>query len=72
MSEFPSIRPQQIIRAIKKAGFIIERTKGSYIQMKKGNLLVTIPYHTRFLSPTTLQSILRQSRLSIEELKLLL
>jgi len=40
--------------------------------MKKGNLLVTIPYHKRDLSRNTLQSILRQSRLSIEDLKTLL
>ena len=28
MSEFLSLRPQQLIRALKKAGFSIERTKG--------------------------------------------
>ncbi|NLJ39559.1 MAG: type II toxin-antitoxin system HicA family toxin [Candidatus Atribacteria bacterium] len=43
MSEFLSLRPQQLIRALKKAGFSIERTKGGHIQMKRGNLLVTIP-----------------------------
>ncbi len=72
MSEFLAFRPQQLIRALKKAGFNIERTKGSHVQMKRGNLLVTIPYHNRDLSRSTLQSILRQSRLSIEELKTLL
>ena len=41
MSEFLALRPQQLIRALKKAGFSIERTKGSHIQMKKGKLLVT-------------------------------
>lgn len=36
--------------------------------MKKGNLLVMISFHSRDLNPTTLKSILRQARISVEDL----
>ena len=36
--------------------------------MKNGNLLATIPVHPGDISPATLRSILRQTKLSIEEL----
>lgn len=45
---------------------------GRHLQIKKGNLLVTIPIHPKDLHTGTLASILRQARLNPEELRQLL
>jgi predicted RNA binding protein YcfA (HicA-like mRNA interferase family) len=68
MAKLPVVKPIQLIKALKKIEFIEVRQKGSHVQMKKGNLLVTVPLHTRDINPATLKSILRQARLSTKEL----
>jgi len=67
MSKLPAVKPSDIIRVLEGIGFYKIRQKGSHLQMKRGNLLVTIPVHTKDLNTGTLRSILRQARLSIEE-----
>ena len=39
MPELPVVKPRKVIRALEKAGFIKIRTRGSHVQMKKGNCL---------------------------------
>lgn len=68
MPKYPVIKPKELIKALKKAGFYEVRSKGSHLQLKKGNLLVTVPYHNNDLKIETFKSILRQSKLSIDEL----
>ena len=68
MLKLPQVRPKELIRALGRLGFHIIRQKGSHAQLKKGNLLVTVPVHNRDLNPGTLHSILRQSKLTVEEL----
>lgn len=68
MPKLPVIKPREIIKVLKKLDFIEVRQKGSHIQMKKGNLLVTIPFHNKDLNTTTLKSILRQAKISVDEL----
>ncbi len=72
MPDLPVVKPRAVIKALQKAGFILIRTKGSHCQLKKANLLVTVPLHNRDLQKSTLASILRQARISIEELSSLL
>ena len=67
MPKLPVVKPKEALRALEKAGFAVIRQKGSHIQLKKTNLLVTLPMHTGDLNPQTLKSILRQAKLSIEE-----
>jgi len=57
---------------LEKAGFRQVRQKGSHIQFKRGNLLVTVPNHPGDINPQVLKSILRQAQLSVEELENLL
>jgi len=72
MPKLPAVKPAEIIRVLEKTGFYRVRQRGSHLQMKRGNLLVTIPIHSGDLNPGTLRSILRQAKLEIEEfLKLL-
>lgn len=68
MPKLPVVKPERLIKALKKIDFIEVRQKGSHIQMKRGNLLVTVPFHNKDLNPTTLKSILRQAKISTEEL----
>ena len=69
MPKLPVVKPERLINALKKIEFIVVRKKGSHVQLKKGNLLVTVPFHNRDLNLTTLKSILRQAKISVDELK---
>jgi len=63
------VRPKQLVAALKRLGFYEVRHRGSHLQLKRGNLAVTVPMHAEDLVPGTLRSILRQARLTVEELK---
>ncbi|MHB8778286.1 MAG: type II toxin-antitoxin system HicA family toxin [Anaerolineales bacterium] len=51
MPKLPVLKPRQTIAALEKAGFRKVRQKGSHIQFKRGNLLVTVPNHPGDLNP---------------------
>ncbi|MBI3808090.1 MAG: type II toxin-antitoxin system HicA family toxin [Nitrospirae bacterium] len=68
MPRLPALKPKEITRALERAGFYLVRQRGSHAQYKKGNLLVTVPMHTGDLNPVTLRSIIRQAKMTIEEL----
>lgn len=68
MPKYPVLKPKEIIRILEKLGFVRIRSRGSHVQYKKGNLLVTVPFHNRDLRQETLKSILRQTQLTVEEL----
>jgi predicted RNA binding protein YcfA (HicA-like mRNA interferase family) len=59
---------QRVVRALLRLGFVQERQEGSHVRLSKNNLRVTVPNHPA-LAPKTLQSILRQAQLAIEQLK---
>ena len=69
MPKLPVLKPKEVVKALQRLGFVVVRSKGSHLQLKKGNLLVTIPIHNKDLKCETLKSILRQAKISIEELK---
>ncbi|MBA3063122.1 MAG: addiction module toxin, HicA family [Atribacteria sp.] len=69
MPKLPVLKPTEVVRALQRLGFVVVRSKGSHLQLKKGNLLVTIPIHNKDLKPETLKSILRQAKICIEELE---
>ncbi|MEK6580855.1 MAG: type II toxin-antitoxin system HicA family toxin [Nitrospirota bacterium] len=72
MPKLPALKPHEVIRVLENVGFYKVRQKGSHLQMKRGNLLVTIPIHSGDLNPGTVKSILRQAKLETNEfLKLL-
>lgn len=72
MPKLPVLKPRQVIAALEKAGFRQVRQKGSHVQFKRGNLLVTVPNHPGDLNPHVLKSILRQAQMSTEEFEALL
>ena len=67
MPKLPVLKPRQVIAALEKAGFRQVRQKGSHVQFKRGNLLVTVPNHPGDLNPQVLRSMLRQSQMTSEE-----
>jgi predicted RNA binding protein YcfA (HicA-like mRNA interferase family) len=68
MAGLPIVTPGKLVAALKRLGFYQVRQKGSHLQLKRGNLLVTVPVHPGDLSPGVLRSILRQARLTPKEL----
>jgi predicted RNA binding protein YcfA (HicA-like mRNA interferase family) len=66
---------RQIVRALRRSGFDVVSRRGSHIKLKKriddGELVVIVPDHQE-LAEGTLASILRQSKLSRQELARLL
>ena len=57
MPKLPVVKPERVIKALKKIDFVEVRQKGSHMQLKRGNLLVTVPFHNKDLNPTTFKSI---------------
>lgn len=56
----------EAVKALRRLGFTVTRQDGSHIRLSKGGLHVTVPNH-RALLPKTLQSILRQANVTVEE-----
>jgi predicted RNA binding protein YcfA (HicA-like mRNA interferase family) len=56
----------EAVKAMRRLGFEVARQEGSHIRMVKGNIRVTVPNHREIL-PKTLQSLLRQAGVTIEE-----
>jgi predicted RNA binding protein YcfA (HicA-like mRNA interferase family) len=77
MSEkLPALKPKQVIKALRRAGFFMHHQSGSHIQLRhhtKTHLHVTVPFHSNFdLPPPVVASILKQAELSKKEFRDLL
>lgn len=74
MPKLPVVKPKELIKALKKAGFIIDHISGSHYIMynQDKTLRVSIPYHNKPLKRKTLTSILKDAQISVEDLKELL
>lgn len=66
----PSLPYDQIVKALRRDGWVVVRQKGSHIRLQKQTvsetLKLTVPAHRPVLR-STLAHILKQARLSIEE-----
>lgn len=58
----------EIVKAFQRLGFAVVRQEGSHIRMQRGATRITIPNH-KAIAPKTLQSILRQASVTIEDLR---
>ena len=76
MSErLPRIDSQDLIRALKRAGFEEQRQRGSHLHLRRAadQRRVTVPVHAgRVMPPGTLKAILRDAGISTDELRELL
>jgi predicted RNA binding protein YcfA (HicA-like mRNA interferase family) len=70
MPKLPSVSGERVIRALKRAGFVELRQKGSHVSLERrvGNevLKTVVPMHNE-LAKGTLSDILKQSGLSLEQ-----
>ncbi|QKK02396.1 MAG: addiction module toxin, HicA family [Pseudomonadota bacterium] len=75
MSKVPSLPGYKIVAALKRDGWIVVRQRGSHIRLQKHTrsevLKLTVPAHHP-VKRSTLSHILKQARLTVEELKALL
>ena len=67
----PAVSGRELVRALRRAGFVLLRQKGSHVSMEKrtsdGYWRTVVPMH-REIRPGTLSDILNQTGLSKEEL----
>ncbi len=70
MSKVPSLNYQQVIKALRRDGWIVIRQRGSHIRLQKRlpneMLKIIVPAH-RPVKRSTLSHILKQARLSVSE-----
>lgn len=72
MSKVPSLNYDQVVRALRRDGWVIVRQRGSHIRLHKHmpdeTLKLVVPAH-RPVKRSTLSHILKQARWTIEDLK---
>ncbi len=69
--KLPIIDSKQLLKALKRAGFVLDRQEGSHISLihpSHPELTVTVPQHNKDLKKGTLSHILKQADLTVEEL----
>lgn len=75
MSKVPVLSYTEVIGALRRDGWVVVRQRGSHIRLHKHTptetLKLTVPSH-RPIKRSTLSHILKQARLSPEELQRLL
>jgi predicted RNA binding protein YcfA (HicA-like mRNA interferase family) len=68
--KLPSVSCEQLVRALKRAGFVEQRQRGSHLHLRReaDKKRVTVPMHKRHaIPPGTLRSILRDAGITVEE-----
>ena len=75
MISLPSLSYIQVIRALKRAGFVVVRQRGSHVRLQKREgdkvIKLTIPAH-KTIKKGTLNRIIKDAKLTIEEFEALL
>lgn len=67
MAKLPGVRPREAAAVLLRAGFELARQSGGHRIYVKGNVGVTIPWHTKDLRKGTLRQIIRQAGLTPDE-----
>lgn len=70
MTSVPSLPYDRIIAALRRAGWLVVRQRGSHVRLQKptaeGTLKLTIPAH-RPVKRSTLAHILKQAGLTVDD-----
>ena len=70
MPNLPTLKSQEVIHALTKAGFYIQRQKGSHVRLfhrQRHDLKITVPVHNRDIPENTLKRILKQAELTEQD-----
>ncbi|MGH2833926.1 MAG: type II toxin-antitoxin system HicA family toxin [Solirubrobacteraceae bacterium] len=72
--KLPALRPQQLIRALERAGWRHDRTRGShhYLVHPDKHEALSVPVHNRDVKPGLLHAIIKSAGLSRDEFRKLL
>jgi predicted RNA binding protein YcfA (HicA-like mRNA interferase family) len=71
LSKLPLLSWREVVKALRKAGFQVERQRGSHLILTKDELIVPVPKHEQ-LKKGLLMTIIEEAGLTKEEfLKLL-
>ena len=67
--KLPSLKPKQVLKILKRAGFEIDHQTGSHITLlnNKTNTRVTLSMHSKDTKKGTLHGIIKNSGLTPEE-----
>jgi predicted RNA binding protein YcfA (HicA-like mRNA interferase family) len=65
-SKYPILRPNEIISALSKKGFVYKSQKGSHAKYSDGYRIAIIPVHDT-VARGTLKSILLQAGIELED-----
>jgi predicted RNA binding protein YcfA (HicA-like mRNA interferase family) len=74
MTRVPRIRGKEVVRALERAGFTAERSRGSHVFLKHPDGRATaVPVHSgETIGPGLMRAILRDAELTVVEFKGLL
>jgi predicted RNA binding protein YcfA (HicA-like mRNA interferase family) len=70
MTRLPRLKGKELVRALERAGFVVERTRGSHLFLRHPDgRTTTVPIHSgETIGPGLLRAILRDVELSADEL----
>ena len=65
--KLPRVSGEEVIKALVKAGWSVERQRGSHVVLyKEGAGIVVVPLHKE-LDRGTLRAIIKQSKMTVKE-----
>lgn len=69
MPKLPALKPKQVLKKLKKLGFIEDHTSSSHIIMYHpvSKKRAVVPYHLKDIPKGTLSSLLRETNISRDE-----
>jgi predicted RNA binding protein YcfA (HicA-like mRNA interferase family) len=67
MASLPAVSGREVVAAFQKAGFVVQRQRGSHLILTKPGhpLTLSVPDH-RELKPGTLRALIRKAGLTVE------
>lgn len=76
MPKLPRVKASEVIHALEQLGFVRSRQKGSHVILKKNVVIddrvveigCVVPLHNKTIAVGTLNNILRQAQISVEDL----
>ena len=70
MTRLPRLKGKELVRALERAGFVVDRTRGSHVFLRHPDgRTTTVPIHSgETIGPGLLRAILRDVELSVDEL----
>jgi predicted RNA binding protein YcfA (HicA-like mRNA interferase family) len=70
MTRLPRLKGKELVRALERAGFTVDRSRGSHVFLRHPDgRTTTVPIHSgETIGPGLLRAILRDVELSVDEL----